>query len=154
VEYGFKGKGVTLHSLVDGNGHPLAVSTTSAKGDERGQVIPLLGSIKLKTGQRGRARSRPKSLQGDKGYDSKVLRRKLWQRGIQPLIPRREWPDRKQPRGRRPTTGSDRWKVERTFAWYQRKFRRLAARWERCCKYWNGFVLLAVCFIWLDLLVG
>ncbi len=35
VEYGYKGKGVTSHLLVDANGSPIAIEVTSAKGDER-----------------------------------------------------------------------------------------------------------------------
>lgn len=34
VDYGYKGKGVTAHLLVDGNGMPLSVSATSASGSE------------------------------------------------------------------------------------------------------------------------
>ncbi|MBU1345247.1 MAG: transposase [Proteobacteria bacterium] len=153
VEYGFKGKGITIHSLVDGNGRPLAVTTTSAKGDERHQVIPLLEVVKLKTGKKGRSRCRPKKLQADKGYDSNELRSQLRKKGICSLIPRRKWKGCKKRCGRRPSNGVDRWKVERTFAWYQRKFRRLVARWERRSLYWNGFLLLAVCLMWLEVLV-
>lgn len=153
VDYGFKGKGVTLHSLVAGDGKPLAIATTSAKGDERSQVLPLLSSIRLKTGKRGKSKSRPQSLQADKGYDSKELRGKLRKKGIRPMIPRREWTNRKPRRGRRPLSGVDRWIVERTFAWLQKKFRRLVVRWERRDPYWDGFVMLAVCLMWLEVLV-
>ena len=145
---------LVLHGLVASDGKPLAIITTSAKGDERGQVLPLLGSIRLKTGRRGRSRSRPKSLHADKGYDSRELREEIRRKGICPLIPRREWPERKHRRGRRPVSGPDRWVVERTFAWIQKKFRRLVVRWERRSQYWNGFVLLAVCLMWVDILVG
>ena len=40
VNYGYKGKGVTIHSLVDGEGNPLAVLVTVANESERGQVLP------------------------------------------------------------------------------------------------------------------
>ena len=54
VDYGYKGKGVTSHLLVDANGSPIAIEVTSAKGDERLQVEPLLKRIsnQLKTFQR------------------------------------------------------------------------------------------------------
>lgn len=39
VEYGYKGKGVTNHLLVEAEGRPLVVRTTSAKGDERDRLI-------------------------------------------------------------------------------------------------------------------
>jgi len=154
VEYGHKGKGVTIHSLVEGEGRPLAVGSTAANADERHQVGPLLDAVQVKTGSRGRPKKRPRKLQGDKGYDSKAVRQQVKKRGIQPQISRRVWPDRKQPRGRKPQAGKDRWKVERTFSWYQRKFRRLVVRWERRRQYWQGFLLLAAAFIWVGVLVG
>ena len=48
VNYGYKGKGVTIHSLVDGEGNPLAVLVTVANESERGQVLPLLASIQIR----------------------------------------------------------------------------------------------------------
>lgn len=42
VEYGYKGKGVTSHLLCDGLGNPLKITATSAAGNEREQVNPLL----------------------------------------------------------------------------------------------------------------
>ena len=41
MDYGYKGKGVTTHLLVDGFGQPLGVTSTGASGDERKEVIPL-----------------------------------------------------------------------------------------------------------------
>ena len=41
VNSGYKGKGVTIHSLVDGEGNPLAVLVTAANESEREQVLPL-----------------------------------------------------------------------------------------------------------------
>lgn len=42
VEHGYKGKGVTSHVLVDGQGNPLKITATGAAGDERKQVVPLI----------------------------------------------------------------------------------------------------------------
>lgn len=42
VDYGYKGKGVTSHLIVDGLGQPLAVTSTGASEDERKEVMPLL----------------------------------------------------------------------------------------------------------------
>lgn len=42
VAYGYKGKGVTSHLLVDGMGSPLQISATGADGDERQEVEPLI----------------------------------------------------------------------------------------------------------------
>ncbi|WP_220017527.1 hypothetical protein [Candidatus Rhabdochlamydia oedothoracis] len=35
VDYGYKGKGVTSHLLVEKSGKPLAITFTSASGDEK-----------------------------------------------------------------------------------------------------------------------
>jgi len=62
----------------------------------------------------------------------------------------RLWSNRKTPKGRPPNKPIDRWKVERTFVWLQKKYRRLVVRWERKNRYWLGFVLLALCIIWIE----
>ncbi len=147
VWYGFKGKGGTLHALVDSNGLPLSVISTGAAESEREQVELLIDRTEVLTGKPGRPKKRPDAIQGDKGYDSRALRDRIRQRGITPMIPRRSWPDRKPPKGRPPNKPIDRWKVERTFAWLQRKYRRLVVRWERRNKYWKGFVMFAVCLL-------
>jgi transposase len=127
--------------------------STSAKCDERQQVLPLLTKLHIRCGGRGKCRSCPAEIQLDKGYDKQDLRNKLRRKGIKPRIPRRTWLKRKQVRGRKPAQLIDRWKVERNFGWLQRKFRRLCVRWERRMKYWMGFMELAVCWIWLGKLV-
>lgn len=76
VAYGFKGKGVTLHAMVDGAGMPLDIRSTGADVSERSQVEPLLDSINVKSGEKGRPRKRPEKVQLDKGYDSDELRKK------------------------------------------------------------------------------
>lgn len=154
MAYGFKGKGVTQHLLTDGQGMPLAIITTSAAGSERAQVISLLAQVRVFGSYRTRPRSSPDELQTDKGYDSQELRNDLRNKGIKPLIPRREWKTRRQPRGPKPAGAKDCWKVERCFAWMQKKFRRLCMRWERRRIYWNGFILLAISWMWLTRLLN
>ena len=150
VEYGYKGKGVTIHSLVDRKGCPLAISVTSAKESEREQVLPLLESIHIQTGEVGRPRHNPKNLATDKGYDSKELRKMLRKKGIRPEIPKRIWRNRKQQKGRKLQKKVERYVVERTFSWYQRKFRRLVVRWERKSNIFEAFVDLGFIMIWVD----
>ena len=98
VAYGYKGKGILIHTLTDGNGMPLANRTTPANGSERDQVIPLLDSV-IKTHKPGRPRKRLKVLAADKGYDSKEKRAALRKRGIRPQWPKRVWKTKKN-RGR------------------------------------------------------
>ena len=95
VQYGYKGKGLTLHALVDGNGMPFIIISTSAADDEREQVEILLDAVSVRNGKVGRPKKQPGALQADKGYDSRALRNKVRSRGIKPMIPRRSWPNRK-----------------------------------------------------------
>lgn len=153
VEYGYKGKGVTIHLLVDKQGWPLCVQVTSAKVSERAQVMPMLEKLCVKTGKRGRPRKRPLQLAADKGYDSKELRNQLREKGIRPEIPKRVWKNRRKPAGRLLVKRVKRFVVERTFSWLQRKFRRVTIRWERLPCAFQGFVSLGVSFMWLQRLI-
>lgn len=45
VEYGYKGKGVLMHLLVDSHGRPVLIKNTGAKGDEKKQALQLLQRI-------------------------------------------------------------------------------------------------------------
>src|SRR4028118_2207397 len=155
VAYGYKGKGILLHTLTDGNSMPLSCCTTPANGSEREQVMPLVDSIVVKTNSPGRPRKRVKVLAADKGYDSKELRATLRKRGIRPQLPKRTWKTRKN-RGRPIKISVPRFQQERCFAWFQRKYRRLVVRWERISACFNAFVSLATIHIWINriLLVG
>jgi Transposase DDE domain len=152
VAYGRKGKGILIHSLTDGAGMPLSTRTTPANGDERAQVLPLLDTLHIRTGKRGRPRKRPKVLAMDQGYDAKDLRRRLRRRGIRPQSPTRVW-KRRKPRGRPIKKDVPRDQAERTFAWFQRKDRRLVVRWERLAACFNAFLAVAMIHMWVHTLI-
>lgn len=152
VAYGFKGKGVTNHLLTDGNGMPIALSSTAANQSEQGEVEGLLGKARIPLPDGGRPKSCPKELQADKGYDSKKMRTRIRRKGVRPIIPRREYKNRKRP-GRKPPKLVDRFKVERAFSWMQRKFRRTCIRWERRRPYWLGFLTIAMTWMWIERLL-
>src|SRR5262245_40684076 len=152
VARGGKGKGVLIHSLTAGDGMPLAQCTTPANGDERAQVLPLLDAIHLRTGHPGRPRKRPKVLAMDKGYDARALRQQLRQRGIRAQIPKRVWKTKKN-RGRPIKVSVPRFQAERTFAWFQKKYRRLVVRWERLAACFDAFLALATVHIWVHRLI-
>jgi IS5 family transposase len=152
IAHGRKGKGSLLHRLTEAGGMPLAACTTPANGDERAQVLPLLDAVIIKTGQRGRPRKRPKVLAADKGYDSKALRQQLRQRGIRAQLPKRVWKTRK-PRGRPLKMDVPRFQAERTFAWFQKKYRRLVVRWERRSVCFTAFLAIAMIHMWIQRLI-
>ena len=152
IAYGRKGKGILIHSLTEAAGMPLSAGTTPANGDERAQVIPLLDALHIRTGKQGRPRTRLKVLAADKGYDAKDLRQRLRRRGIRPQIPKRVWTTQK-PRGRPIKRAGPRFQAERTFAWFQRKYRRLVVRWARLAVCFNAFLAMAMIHIWIQRLI-
>lgn len=77
--HGYKGKGSLIHLLVDGNGEPLAVTTTAANKDERLEVEKLLTKISIL--DRKSLKDRVIVLEADKGYDCDWLRNLLFSRG-------------------------------------------------------------------------
>ncbi len=81
------------------------------------EAIPPIG------GKRGRPLSKPRVVQGDRGYDHDKYRRPLHAAGIATEIARRG-----QPHGR--GLGKTRGVVERTISWLQ-NFRRLRIRFEQ-----------------------
>jgi len=153
VNYGYKGKVILIHSITDANGMPVVAITTPANGDERQQVLPLLDKIRLATLKRGNPKRRPKVIAADKGYDAKWLRHNLRTKGIRPQIKKRHRGGKKL-RGRPIKDVVPRYQQERSFSWFQRKYRRLVVRWERRKVYFDAFLLLACSYIWFPKLVG
>jgi transposase len=146
VAYGYKGKGVTPHTLVDAQGNPVAVTSTGANGDERQEVRPLLNKVAIWVTSLIHRGIVP-ILEADKGYDSREVRIEALTRKIFPWIPYR---------GKRGENKGGvylvkmRWKVERGISWLQRKYRRLVVRWERRKRYWEGFLNFALIFFWIE----
>ena len=189
VAYGYKGKGILIHSITDANGMPVVAITTPANGDERQQVLTMLAQIRLATGKRGNPKRleyclenndstvfwlicgimrgsiltveslflatapSPKTLAADKGYDARWLRKKLRTLGIRPQIKKRQIRGKK-PKGRPIKETVPRYQQERSFSWFQRKYRRLVVRWERLKVCFDAFLLLACSYIWFPKLVG
>jgi transposase len=143
-----RGKGSKWMVVVDGQGIPLGGAITSASPAEVRLAEDTLETIKVPRQGRGRPKSRPKRLIGDKAYDSDKLRASLAGKGIRLLVPyRRNRKDKKTP----PEVEEryqHRWKIERTFAWLG-NFRRLVVRYERLLTVYSGFFHLACIIITL-----
>jgi transposase len=147
VAYGRQGQGLLLPSLTAAAGMPLSVDTTPAHGDERAQVLPLLDTLRGRTGTRGRPRKRLKVLAADTGDDAQDLRQRLRRRGSRPQLPQRGWKTKK-PRGRPLKRAVPRFQAERTVAWFQRQDRRVVVRWERLAAGFTAFLTIAMMPIW------
>ena len=141
MKYGFKGKGVLIHLISGAEGMPLPACSTPADADERKQVQSLPDGIEIKTGRPGR-------LAADKGHDPDELRKHLRIKGIQPQIPRKRNAGARQ--GKPVMMTAPRFQIERTFSWLQKKFRRLAVRWERLPDCFNSFLSLGIIVIWMQ----
>ena len=152
IEYGFKGKGTTTHLLVDGNGSPVAFESTAANGDERQQVEPLLDKVQARIDCWRKRLGNISIFEADKGYDAHLLREKVLRRKIFPWICRRKKPGQVVEKVES-ILRRTRWKVERAISWLQRKFRRLAVRWERRSRYWRGFLTFGLVVFWINRLV-
>ena len=152
VAHGGKGKGILIQSLTEGGGMPLAHRTTPANGDERAQVVPRLEAVKVHTGKRGRPRKRLKVIATAKGYDAQALRQILRRRGIRAQLPKRGWKSKKN-RGRPSKKVVPRFQAERTFAWFQKKYRRLVVWGERIAACFDAFLAIATIHIWVQRLI-
>src|SRR6266850_972295 len=83
---------------------------------------------------------------------AQVLRQQLRQRGIRAQIPQRVWKTKKH-RGRPIKNVVPRFQAERTFAWFQKKYRRLVVRWERMAACFDAFLAIATIHIWIHRLI-
>ena len=131
---------------------PLVNRTTSVNGDERAQVVLLLDAVKVHTGKWGRPRKRLKVIATDKGYAAKALRQTLRKRGLRAQRLKRVWRTKKN-RGRSIKKVVPRFQAEWTFAWFQKKYRRLVVRWERIAACFDAFLAIATIHIWIHRLI-
>jgi transposase len=133
------------HTVVtDAHGVPLAATTTAANVPDVVPMIPLVDAIPPVRGKPGRPRRRPRSLYGDRGFDSDEHRRQLRRRGIRPFIARR-WTEHGS------GLGTIRWVVERTLSWLH-GFGRLRVRKDRAAPIHQAFLTLGCALICLRLL--
>lgn len=116
------------------------MTLTGANAHDVTQLLPLVDGIPPVRGRRGRRRSRPAVVQGDRAYDSEPHRMQLRRRGIRPLLAKR-----RTPHGR--GLGTTRWVIERTIACL-RQFRRLGIRYERLPEIHEAFLSLGCSLIY------
>lgn len=109
----------------------MAAEVTAGQVNECTRLQSVLGSVRLPTG-RGRPRSRPRALAGDKGYSTGSIRAWLRRRRILAVIPQRN-----DQRGRwdgcktfDKKTYRKRNVIERCVGW-MKNARRLATRYEK-----------------------
>ena len=132
-------KGSKHHLIVDGSGLPLAWRLSAANRNECTLLIPLVDALPAVGGRPGPRRRKPDRLLADRAYDQPVYRRQLRERGITPLIARRNVEHGSG-------LGRQRWVVERTFAWLHH-FKRLRVRYERNAEMHEALLAIGCCLI-------
>jgi transposase len=133
------------HLLVDGNGRAvMSFALTGANRHDVTQLLPLVDSVPLVRGKRGRPRHRFDRVQGDRGYDSEPHRRQLRARRSRPVLAKR-----------RTQHGSGlgiyRWVVERAESWVHQN-RHLKFRYDRRDDIHEAFLAIACALICLNCL--
>ena len=84
------GYSTKLHLVTDGGGLPLGAALSAGQAHESRYVEAVLDAVRIRRGPRGRPRSRPRRLAGDKGYSFPRVRALLRRRHIGPVIAERE----------------------------------------------------------------
>ena len=146
---GYSGKhkktGTKMSLVADHNGLPLGMKIVAGNVSD---VMCAEATVKqLKVG----TKTRVKTLNADKGYDSQNLRRAIRKRAIHPNIPSRHFKHRLL-LGRKPRVDKEAFKqrplIERTFAWLK-SFKKLKLRTDRTKRMFERFVLLGCILICL-----
>ena len=135
------GFGTKLHLIVDGHGLPLAASISPGQAHESKHLEPVLEAVRLPRPGRGRPRSRPKALAGDKGYSYPRVRRYLRRRRIKAVIPTRK--DQRRSRHFDKSAYRRRNVVERCLNWLKES-RRIGTRYEKLAVTFMGMIKLAM----------
>jgi transposase len=135
-----------LHLRAEGNGKPLTFLITAGERHEQSVFVPLMEQGAVKRAGRERPRLRPRSVVGDKGYSSRIVRRYLARRGIRAVIAHRtnELPPRPFDRERY----RERNRIERLVN-RLKQFRRIATRYEKLAENYLAMVTLAALVLWL-----
>jgi transposase len=148
------GFGSKLHLLCDGNGIPLSALLLPGQAHESRQFEALVTSVQVQQ-TKGRCRSRPRRVGGDKAYHAQRIRHWLHAHGIGAVIPPRASRAKKPRRGRPVSYDRERYRgrnvIECCIGWLK-ECRSLATRFEKLAVHFLGMVHLAFIERYLRLL--
>ncbi|KXO95960.1 IS5 family transposase, partial [Tsukamurella pseudospumae] len=149
------GLSTKIHQLVDGNGLPLVTLLTAGQAGDSPMFLPLMNLLRVGR-TRGRPRTRPNAVRGDKAYSSRAIRAHLRARGIKAVIP--EPDDQKGHRKRRGSRGGrpvsldtadyrNRSVIERRYC-HTKQWRGLATRYDKHAVNYRAAVVLNAVIAW------
>jgi len=123
------------HLITDAKGVPLATRLTGANRHDVTQLLPLVEAIPPIVGVPGAPLRKPRSVMGDRAYDSQDHRMRLSARAIATELARRNTPHGSG-------LGVYRWSVEQSLA-LMHQFKRLRVRDDRDDAVHEAFMTLA-----------
>jgi DDE family transposase len=91
-----------IHQLVDGRGWPLVMLVSAGPAGDAPMFLPLTRLLQVPRIGRGRARTRPERVRGDKAYSPRAIRTDLRSRRIIAVIPEPAYRARRGSRDGRP----------------------------------------------------
>lgn len=151
------GLGTKIHQLADGRCRPLVVLIGPGQAGDSPMLPILLEQLWVPRIGRGRPRTRPARLRGDKAYSSRANRALLRRRGIRAVIaePDDQAGHRKRrgsDGGRPPAFDAEDYKkrntIERAFNIFK-QWRGLATRYDKLALTYRGGAVLRAIVFWL-----
>lgn len=145
-----------IHQVVDGHGRPMVVLLSPGQAGDAPIFTQLMRHLRVPRFGRGRPRTRPERVRGDKAYSSRAIRAHLRQRGITAVIP--EPADQTGHRirrgrsgGRPPTFDAVDYKgrnvIERAFN-LLKQWRGIATRFDKLAIVYRAAVVLHAALTW------
>ncbi len=129
-----------VHMLADANGNPLEFIITEGQAHDMREASTLAKMTDAR------------NLLGDKGYDSQLLRDELLEKGVNPVIPRRENSDKPNPSFDKELYKA-RHTIENLFA-KMKQFRGFATRFDKLKRNYAAVVAIVCSEIWFRLVVN
>lgn len=131
--------------VTDGQGTPLSVRVTAGQAHETTAFEATVTAVRIRQ-PRGRPRTRPRRLAGDKGYDIPRIRHWLRRHRITAVIPKKRQPHGRKP-GRPPRLDRVAYRrrnvIERCIGWLKHA-RRIATRYEKTAVNFLAMLKLAM----------
>jgi transposase len=130
----------------EGNGRPIVAVLTGGERHEQIALEDVLDRDAVSRSGRGRPRLRPRRVAGDRGYSSPGARRRLRQRRIGSVIPRKS-NERPQPRFDR--EAYRRRNVIERLVNRLKHFRRIATRYEKRAVNYLAMITISMILLWI-----
>lgn len=146
-----------IHQLCDGQGLPLVVLIGPGQAHDSPMFEVLMSQLRVPRAGRGRPRTRPEAVLGDRAYSSRATRAHLRSRGICAVIPEQSTQSagrrRRGRRGGRPVSlDAQKYKgrnvIERSFNTVK-QWRGLATRYDKLAVIYRAAAVLAAIYAWL-----